>query len=150
MAAVLAVAAIAVGVLLLLDGPSDAERRDDALELSEEFALALASHDSADLDASFEAVRRLSTGSFLDDFDQTFASPQVRATLEEAQSKATAELEVEPLLADLEDDRARTFTAVRQTVTAAEQPEPVERIVRIELVLVETDDGWRVDAVEVT
>jgi len=149
-AAALAVAAGVVGVLLLVQGPSEAERRDDALEISEEFALALASHDSADLEASFEAVRRLSTGSFLDDFDQTFASDQVRATLEEAESNASAEIEVEPLLAELDDDRARTFTAVRQRVTAREQEEPVERVVRIELVLVETDDGWRVDAVEVT
>ena len=139
-----------VGFLLVSKDASDAERRDEALELSEEFTVALASHDFADLDVSFDAVKRLSTGSFLDEFDRTFASPQLRAALEEAESKATAEIVTGPLLAALEDNRARTFTVVRQRVATKEEPDPVERAVRIELLLVETDDGWRVDAVEVT
>jgi hypothetical protein len=139
-----------VAFLLVTEEPSDADRRDDALELSEEFAVALASHDFADLDASFDAVERLATGTFLDEFDRTFASPQLRTALEEAESKATAQIVTGPLLAGLEDNRARTFTVVRQRVATKEEPEPAERAVRIELLLVETDDGWRVDAVEVT
>jgi hypothetical protein len=146
----LAVAAVVVGVLLVLQGPTDAERSEDAIDLSREFTVALASHDFKDLDASFDAVRQLSTGSFLDEFDRTFASPQLRAALEEAESRSEATIITGPLLADFEDDRARTFTVVRQRVATAEEPEPVERAVRIELLLVETDDGWRVDAVEVT
>ena len=137
-------------MLLLRQEPSEAERRDEAIEVSREFAEALSSHDHRDLDASFEAVRELSTGSFLEDFDTTFASPELRAALEQAESISEAEIYTEPMLADLQDDRASTFTVVEQRVTAKDQPEPVERLVRIVLTLVETDEGWRVDAVEVT
>jgi hypothetical protein len=147
---VLAAAAAAVAFLLVTREAGEAARSEDALEVSEEFAVALASHDAADLDRSFAAVRRLSTGGFLDDFEQTFASDQVRAALEDVGSKATAAIETGPLLADLDGERARTFTVVRQRITAREQPEPLERVVRVELVLVETDAGWKVDAVEVT
>ena len=153
LAPVLAVAAIVVGVLLLVEdppAPSEVERRDAALDVSREFAVALASHDHENLDASFDAVRRLSTGSFLDEFDRTFASPELRAALEDAESRAEAEIVTGPLLADLDGSRARTFTVVRQRVATAEEPEPVERVVRVELLMVDTDEGWRVDAVEVT
>ena len=150
LAAALLVAVLVIGVVLVRRDPSDVERRNESLAVSERFAVALASHDYRDLDASFAKVRRLSTGSFLDDFETTFASPELRAALEEAKSVGTAKVVTGPLLADFDGNRSRSFTVVEQRVTTKDAEEPVVRLVRIELILVDTDDGWLVDTVEVT
>ncbi|MBW3665112.1 MAG: hypothetical protein KY469_18610 [Actinobacteria bacterium] len=147
---VLAVVAALLGVLLLRQPPSEVERRDEVAAVSERFVLALTSYDHAALDEQRDAVLALATGSFADDYAETFGAAELRTALIETESVARGEVAVGPLLATLEDTRARTFTVVEQTVRSNEVDGPQTRQLRVELTLVDTPDGWRVDAVAVT
>lgn len=149
-AGVLAVVAGVLGVLLLRQPPGEIERRDEVVAVSERFVLALTSYDHTALDEQRDAVLGLATGSFADDYAETFGAEELRTALVETESVAQGEVAVGPLLATLEDTRARTFTVVEQTVSSSEVEGPQTRRLRVELTLVDTPDGWRVDAVAVT
>ena len=145
----LLVAALVVGVLLQRQGPTEVEQRDEVLSVSRRFAIALATYDYRDLDRTLERVKGLSTGAFLDQYETTFASPELRQLIEESESVATAEVVTEPLLAELEGDRGKALVIVRQRVESKEQEEPVEQLQRMDVTLVETRNGWRVSDVVV-
>lgn len=146
----LAVVAAGLGVLLASGRSSDATRREDVVDVSREFALALSAYDYHDLDAVAARVEAIATGSFREEYETTFAAPQARDALTSSESVATATVTLGPFVASLGDDDGRTFTVVEQTVTSNQTAEPVVRRVRVELLLVETADGWRIDSVRLT
>ena len=147
---VLLAAAVALGVALILQPPSGAERRAAVLSVAEAFSVALAEYDYRDLDAQVEQVVALSTGAFRDEYEQTFGSAELREEIVVAESVATAEIETGPLLAELDGTQARTLTVLTQTTASADLEEPTARRMRIELLLVETEAGWRVNVVQLT
>lgn len=136
--------------MLLTRGPSPEERRGQVLAVSEEFSLALAQYDAADLDAEREEVLSFATGSFEEDYEETFGAPQLVEALQASGSRASAEIVVGPLLADLDGESARTFTVLEQTIESEQLEGPETRRIRIELVLLDTKDGWKVNAVQLT
>lgn len=142
--------AIALAVVLVTRGPSAEQRRAEILDVSERFSLALADYDAADLDGEREEVLALATGSFEEDYEETFGSSELVEALQASGSKATARVVVGPLLAELDGDSARTFTVLEQTVEANDMEEPETRRLRMELVLLETREGWKVNAVQLT
>ena len=145
-----AVVAAALGVALLRQGPSPAERRDEVLARAEAFALALTSYDYRRVDRDLARVRALSTGGFREQYDQALGGEAFREALVANRSVATATVRVGPLLARLGEEEARTFTVLEQRITTAAEDEPQVRNVRVETVLVHTTGGWKVDRVEVT
>jgi Mce-associated membrane protein len=147
-AAALALAVIIAGVALARQGPSPAERRDDALAASRRFALALSAYDYRRLDRDVAEVRALSTGTFREQYDRALDST-AREALRENEAVATARVLTGPLLARLGTDDARTFTVLEQRVRTKGAAAQVRRT-RVDIVLVHTSQGWKADRVEVS
>lgn len=147
-AAALALAVIIAGVALARQGPSPAERRDDALAASRRFALALSAYDHRRLDRDVAEVLALSTGTFREQYDRALDTT-AREALRENEAVATARVLTGPLLARLGTDDARTFTVLEQRVRTKGAAAQVRRT-RVDIVLVHTSQGWKADRVEVS
>jgi Mce-associated membrane protein len=147
-AAVLALAVAVAGVALVRRGPTAADRRDDALDASRRFALALSAYDYRRLDRDVAEVRALSTGTFREQYDRALDGT-ARAALRENEAVATATVLTGPLLARLGEDDARTFTVLEQRVRTKGAAAQVRRT-RVDIVLMHTNQGWKADRVEVS
>jgi len=148
-----AVLLVAAGAGLLVDtavaGPTPRERRNDMIAIAEAFTLALTSYDYSDLGASRDRVLDLAVRGFEQEFDRLLGASGVQQALTANQAVATATVTVGPLVADFGDHEARTFTVVDQIVTGAGTGPSTQRL-RVEVLLVETPDGWVVTGAEVT
>lgn len=145
----LALVAAVLGVVIWSRGPSDADRRAEVVEVSERFALALTSYDHRHLDRDFARVRSMSLAGFRDEYDSLLGGQSVDA-LEASEAVSKATVATGPLVASLGDFEARTFTVVAQTVTNRDNPDGQRIRTRIELYLVKTVEGWKVDRVFTT
>lgn len=149
MAVALAVVAAGLGVWLLAREPSAADRRAEVVRVSEEFALALTSYDHRTLDRDFAKVRSMSLAGFRDEYDSLLGGQSIEA-LEASEAVSRSTVTTGPLVASLSDYEARTFTVLEQTVTNRESPDGQTIRTRVELYLVKTVDGWKVDRVFTT
>lgn len=156
--AAVVVAAASLGVLGVdraTAAPTAAEQRADMLEVAEAFTLALTNYDYRDLDETRRQVLELSVRGFEQEFDRLLGGTGVQQALIDNQAVATATVAVGPLVADFGDHEARTFTVVEQSVTGAatgtgDGAAPARQRLRVEVLLVETPDGWTVTGAEVT
>ena len=149
-AAVLVVLAVAIAAFdRLASGPTDLERRQEMTDVAEAFTLALTNYDYRDLGATRDQVLDLSVRGFQQEFDRLLGGSGVQQALTDNQAVATATVAVGPLVADFGEHEARTFAVVQQSVTGAGTA-PTEQRLRVEVLLVETPDGWIVTGAEVT
>jgi Mce-associated membrane protein len=138
-----------MGLVLVTQGPSQHDRRRDVIRLSQRFAVALSSYDYRHLDADFAGVRSMSTAGFQDEYNQLLGGQQFVDALRQSQAVSTATIQTGPLLATLTRDDARTFTVVNQKIVNASNSQPQLTRTRIELYLVQTVSGWKVDRVDI-
>jgi hypothetical protein len=149
-AGVLAVASVvALSVDQLTSGPTESQRRDDMTQVAEAFTVALTNYDYRDLGSTRQQVLDLAVRGFEQEFDRLLGGSGVQQALIENQAVATATVAVGPLVADFGDHEARTFTVVDQSVSGAGAA-PSQQRLRVEVLLVETPDGWVVTGAEVT
>lgn len=148
-AAVLAVAVAVAGIALVRRGPTPAERRREASDLAEVFAVRLSSYDYRHFDADFRRVVALSTGNFRSQYQQALAGDQFRKALASNQAVATAKVVDGPFAASVREDEARMFTIVEQRISG-KNAKPQVRRTRVETIMIRTVKGWRVDRVEIS
>ena len=86
---------------------------------------------------------------FEQEFDRLLGGSGVQQALTDNQAVATATVAVGPLVADFGEHEARTFAVVEQSVAGAGAA-PTSQRLRVEVLLVETPDGWVVTGAEVT
>ena len=149
-AVALAVLAVVLGGVLLLRGDGEVDRADDVKDASERFAIALSSYDHRHLDADFRRVRSLATTGFGEEYDQLLGGPRFADALRQSQAVSTARVQSGPFIGFLTDDEARTFTVLEQEVRNRETPDPRTLRTRVELYLVKTVNGWKVDRVQIS
>ena len=142
--------ALVLGAFLLLRGEGETGRADAVKEASERFAVALSSYDHRHLEDDFRKVRSLATTGFAEEYDQLLGGPSFADALRESEAVSTARVQSGPYIAFLTEDEARTFTVVDQQVRNRETPEPRTLRAKVELYLVKTVNGWKVDRVQVT
>ena len=146
----LAVAAVVLGLLLALPDRGDAAEREEVEETAEKFAVALSSYNYRTLDRDLRTVREMGVGNFRYQYQQILGGDAFQNALRQNEAVATAKVLKGPYLAEITDDEARTFTVLAQTVRGKAPAQPQTRNVRVESILVRTDDGWKVDWVEIT
>jgi hypothetical protein len=147
---VLAVAALVLGALVVFNGGEDKDRRGEVTQTAERFALALSSYDYRHISGDLAAVRAMGVGNFRYQYEEVLGGEAFRKALTDNQAVATAKVVKGPYLAVLDNDEARTFTVLEQSVRGKGQTTPQTRRVRVESILVRTVEGWRVDWVEIT
>lgn len=141
-----------MGAVAFLVAETGDERsdRDEVLAFSEEFIGIFTSYDHATFEQTEAAVAERSTASFATRYRSLLGGAGFLDALAENQAEATSEITVGPLLAMLGDHEARTFAIVEQEVTGRQFEEPQRARLRVEVVMVETPDGWTVVDVETT
>lgn len=145
----LAVVAIALGAWLWSRGPSAADRRADAVDASSRFAIALTSYDYRHLDADMAKVRSMSLAGFRDEYAGLLGRSGVEA-LKASRAVSVASVAKGPFVGELTSDEARTVTVVEQKITNKDNPAARTITTRIELYLVRTSHGWKIDRVSST
>lgn len=126
---------------------SGSDETSAMLEVARDFSAALTNFDGAEIDRDVTGMADLATGEFRDQLD-TFFSSEIRAQLKEAQASSRGEVR-DAYVQRSEDDRGTVFVVVDQTIANNRSPQPQADTVRMELGLVETESGWRVNRVAV-
>lgn len=148
LAVLLAVAAGLLAFLWQQEARENADREAVA-EVAERFTQNLITFDYRTLDADIERIRKDATGSFQGELDVAFGGDidAFREALREAQAESSGSV-LGSIVQTLEGDSARVLVVADQRIQNAETPEPRTIPRRIELTLVETSEGWKVDRVE--
>lgn len=143
-------AAVGAGAFAVAATDDDTSDRDEVIAFSEEFIQTFTAYDHATFDDTEAAVARRSTESFASRYRALLGGAGFVEALRENEAKATSQISVGPLIATLAEHEARTFAIVEQEVTGLQLEQPQRTRLRVEVVLVETPDGWKVVDVETT
>lgn len=123
------------------------ERRQEVAAETTAFLEALTTFSAETIEADVERIRAWAVGGFAGEVEETFGPPQVRA-IQEGEVRSVGEVRT-VAVQSLEDESATVFGVVDQTVTNAASPSPTTEVLRVEVGLIETAAGWRVDRVEI-
>jgi Mce-associated membrane protein len=135
--------------VLLTRGDAATDRRAQVVQASERFAVALTSYDYRHLDADFARVRAMSLAGFRDEYE-SLLGPQGADALRASKAVSVASVDKGPFVGSLTADEAHTFTIVQQKITNKDTPEARATSTRVELYLVRTARGWKIDRVFTT
>lgn len=144
--AILLAAVLAESVIVFRGNGTEAARADVAAT-SRRFVALLTTYNSSTIERQRRQVLALATGKFRGEYEQLTGSGFL-ATLKERQadSKGTA---VRVAVSSVEDERATVMALVQVTTTNKDTKTPRVDNNLLELSLVKTSKGWRVDAVTI-
>lgn len=128
------------------------DRRDDARAdivrtTSTDFLTALTTFSATTIDQDVQRIRSYAVGDFAQQVQQTF-SPARIAQIKSSKvvSKGTV---VKVFVEDLGGTQATVFGVVSETVTNASNPAPRADLLRVEVGLIDTTGGWRINSVNI-
>lgn len=124
-----------------------ARRTSEVEEVARRFVTSLYTFDYRSIDEDVARIRADATGTFSRELEQVLGEVDVfKEAIIEAQGRSSGEVEA----LDIVELSGRTATArvfVVQTISNKKGPEPRRQFSAVELTLVETPDGWKVDDV---
>lgn len=143
----LAAAAAVVFALAWLSGVEEDDRIEEVERASQRFVTALTNFSAETIEADVQEIRSFAVGDFEEEVDTFFGPDAIDAI---TQAEATSEGEIEAIFVqDIDEDAASVFVVVSETVTNSVLEEPQTDVLRLEIGLVQTEDTWKVDRVEV-
>jgi hypothetical protein len=143
-------AVVGIGGFAVAAGDDDTTDREEVLAFSEEFIELFTAYDHETFDETEAAIAERSTEAFASRYRSLLGGAGFVDALQENQASATSEISVGPLVASLAAHEARTFAIVDQEVTSRQFEQPQRTRLRVEVIMVETPDGWVVSDVETT
>lgn len=130
---------------LLYRANNDDRERTKVLDVSRQFLVDLTTYSQSTIQEQRKKVLALATGRFSTEYDQT-TREEFEKALRESNAESSGKV-ISVAVTSLEKDRATVFAIVEVSVTNKDLPAPrVDRNL-IELSLVHTSSGWRVDGV---
>jgi hypothetical protein len=147
--ALLAVAvAAAVLFAVLWQGAQGQERkRAEVASAASSFLTALTNFSGATIESDIAEIRSYAVGDFADQV-QTFFDPRAVATLRQAQAKSVGRIR-SLFVQSLSGGSATVFGVVDEAVSNAAQPAPRTELIRIDVEMIETTEGWKVNRVNI-
>jgi hypothetical protein len=143
----LAAAAAVVFAALWLGLRSQAAPREEVEATARGFLLALTNFDAATIDRDVSEIRSYAVGDFAQEVRETFSPDRIEAIRE---SEATSVGRIRDVFVQsVRGDTASAFGVVNETVQNTASPAPTSDVLRVELVLVETTEGWKVSSVQI-
>jgi len=141
------IALVLAEAVLLFRGNADERARTDAFQTASSFLTALTTYNSSTLDQQRNRVLALATGKFQGEYEQLTGSGFLKTLQDrQADSKGTV---VRAAVSSVRGDTATVLAVVETTTTNKDLKAPrVDRNL-IELSLVHTASGWRVDSVTI-
>lgn len=138
--------AVAFGALWWGERAEDS-RRADVRATAAGFLVALTNFDASTIEADVEEIRSYAIGQFADEVDETFNQERL-AAIQEGRASSAGEIR-SLFVQELGQDSASVFGVVDETVANAAAPTPREDVLRVEVEMIETDEGWKVGRVEI-
>jgi hypothetical protein len=121
------------------------EREPEVLAASRRFLEALTNFSAETIEQDVREIRSFGVGQFLEELDETFSESFI-ADLKEKRGVSVGEIE-SVHVQSLRGSTATVFGVVTQTLDNASLPAPRVEVLRAEIQLIETPDGWRVSSV---
>lgn len=145
-AAIFLVVAVVFGVMWL-QLRQDQSRDDDVKAAASDFVTALTNFSAKTIDTDTAEIRSYAVGDFKKEAD-TFFGPKAVAAIKKA--KAVSEGDIDSLFVEsLDGAEASVFGVVSQTITNAFNDTPRTDALKLEVGMIETSDGWKVNRVDV-
>lgn len=126
---------------------TQAKDRERVREAAEALVLHLTTFDGESIDEWVQETQRRATDTYAEEVNTLF-DPQLRAALKEARAESVGRL-VNLFVQDVDGDEAMVFAVVRQTITNARAPQPVEDELRMQIELRNEAGQWKAAKVEV-
>jgi Mce-associated membrane protein len=139
-------AAIAFAVLWQ-EAETQESDRDEVVAVARDFTTALTNFSADTIDEDAERIRSFAVGDFGEEVD-TFFGPRAVEAIKEADATSTGVID-EVFIQSLDEDEASVFAVVTETITNAATTEPRTDTLRLEVGMIETGSGWKIDRVEV-
>ena len=131
--------------LLWLGARGGAEGEDEVLTTSRRFLEALTTFSAGTIDDDVERIRSFAVGRFADEVDEQFGQERI-AALKDNKAVSTGRVE-SVFIQQLEGSTATVFGVLTQTFENEALPAPRVEVLRVEVQLIETQDGWKVSSV---
>lgn len=143
----LAAAAAVTFAILWVDARGSARQQEEVVESGREFLLALTNFSPENIEQDVEEIRSFAVGQFAEEVEATFSEERIQ---EVRSSEAVSTGRVQSVfIQSLEGTTASVFAVVRQTIVNRTLPAPRVDVLRVELGMIETADGWRVSSVQI-
>jgi hypothetical protein len=143
---VIASVAAVVFAYLWQDASAQDRSEEEMRARAQDFVVALTNFGSNSIEADVEEIRSFATGTFAEEVDELF-SDEVIARIKDAE--ATSEATVRKIFVQsLTDENASVFAVVTQRIMNTTLSEPESSIARMEIDLIKTSSGWKVEEVE--
>lgn len=139
--------AAVVFALLWLQLRAQEQERSEVKGVAHEFSMALTNFSADTIEADAQRIKSYAVGGFAEEADQAFGDDQI-AAIKEARGRTEGEVD-SVFVESIDEDSAEVFAVVTQTVTNTSLPEERTEVVRMELGMVKTTSGWKVDRVDV-
>jgi hypothetical protein len=144
---VLAVAAAILFAFLWQGAQSHERRRAEVASAATSFLLALTNFSGATIETDIAEIRRYAVGDFADQVE-TFFDPQAVQALRTAQARSVGRVR-SLFVQSLSGGSATVFGVVDEAVSNTGQPAPRTELIRIDIELIETTEGWKVNRVNI-
>ena len=140
------IAAIAFAVLWQRLYAQEQERKE-VRATAQEFATLLTNFSAATIEDDAAAIKEFAVGRFEEEVDVFFGEEAV-AAIKEAEARSEGDID-SVFVQSVEQDSASVFAVVSETVTNVNIPEARTDILRMEISMIDTDAGWKVDQVDI-
>ncbi|MFP5299207.1 MAG: hypothetical protein ACLGHL_09505, partial [Actinomycetota bacterium] len=129
------------------DLKTEADERAEAQAVARDFVEALTNFSYQTIEDDVAQIRSFAVGDFSEELDVFFGPDGIEAI---PQAEAVSEGQILSLFVQAVDaDEASVFAVVDETITNAAASEPTTDTLRLEVGLIETEQGWKVNRVEV-
>lgn len=126
---------------------ADEDARDEVTEVARGFISALTNFSANTIEVDATEIRSYAVGDFAEEAETFFGDRAIEA-IQEAEAESTGEIR-SLFVQSLDDDEASIFGVVEETVGNSSLPESQTDILRLEVGLIETSSGWKVNRVDV-
>ncbi len=141
------VAALLAESVIVFRGSGTEQARDDVLDVSRRFVSLLTTYNAATIEGQRSQVLALATGKFRGEYQQLTGSGFL-ATLRERQADSRGKV-VRIAVTQVKDETATVLALVQVSTTNKDTKTPRVDDNLLELSLVETSGGWKIDAVTI-
>jgi Mce-associated membrane protein len=142
-----AVAAAITFALLWRGAKTGEHKRTQVAAVANRFLIALTNFQGETIDADVREIRSFAVGDFADQVN-TFFDPDATMALRDAKAKSVGRVQ-NLFVESLSGSSATVFGVVNEQVTNTANPTPRGDVLRIEIELIDTKAGWKVNRVNI-
>ena len=133
--------------ILWQEGDTQEADQEEVLSTSTDFINALTNFSADTIDQDAEEIKSFAVGDFEEEANTFFGDRAIEA-IKKADATSTGEIE-EIFVQSIDEDDASVFAVVTETISNSTTTEPQTDTLRLEVGLIQTGSGWKVDEVNV-